>query len=101
MKLIFHFVVQKEKWLQNVATFIRTLTDLGFKYSQTCVKQPHKGSTKSGCWRQVAGEYQYKINAWKHFVWLLKTGWLLKIEVTANTGLTNQHSINRRTPTFP
>jgi len=23
-------------------------------YSQTCVKQPHKGSTKSGCLRQVA-----------------------------------------------
>jgi len=49
-------------------------------YSQTCVKQPHKGSTKSGCLRQVAanrGEYQYKMNVWEHFVWLLKTGWLL------------------------
>jgi len=23
-------------------------------YSQTCVKQPHKGSTKSGCLKQVA-----------------------------------------------
>jgi len=25
-----------------------------YYYSQTCVKQPHKGSTKSGCLRQVA-----------------------------------------------
>jgi len=24
------------------------------RYSQTCVKQPHKGSTKSSCFRQVA-----------------------------------------------
>jgi len=67
------------------------------KYSQTYVKQPHKGSTKSGRLRQVAanrGEYQYKFNIWEHLVWLLKTGCCL-IEVTTNTGST-VHVINRR-----
>jgi len=49
------------------------------EYSQTCVKQPPKGSTTSGCLRQVAArdEYQYKVKVWEHSVWLLKTGWLL------------------------
>jgi len=36
-------------------TFSGTLSLLkALIYSQTCVKQPHKGSTKSGCLRQVA-----------------------------------------------
>jgi len=56
-------------------------------------------------WLLNGGEYQYKINIWEHFDWLLKTGWLLNRgdrqhrfdclrqvgclkEVTANTGLT-------------
>jgi len=30
-----------------------------------------------GRWLLNRGEYQYKINVWEHFVWLLKTGWLL------------------------
>ena len=30
-----------------------------FKYSQTCVKQPPKGSTKSGCLRQVAAYWRW------------------------------------------
>ena len=49
-------------------------------YSQTCVKQQHKGSTKNGCKGRLLlnrSEYQDKINAWEHFVWLLTTGWLL------------------------
>jgi len=31
-----------------------------------------------GRWLLNKGEYQYEINVWEHFVWLLKTGWLLK-----------------------
>jgi len=30
-----------------------------------------------GRWLLHRGEYQYKINIWEHFDWLLKTGWLL------------------------
>ena len=30
-----------------------------------------------GRWLLNRVEYQYKINIWEHFVWLLKTGWLL------------------------
>jgi len=30
-----------------------------------------------GRWLLSAGDYQYKIKVWAHFVWLLKTGWLL------------------------
>ena len=50
------------------------------EYSQTFVKQPHKGITKvaaKGRWLLNRGKYQYKCNIWEHFVWLLKTGWLL------------------------
>jgi len=50
---------------------LNQLINQPIKYSQTCVKQPHKGSTKSGCLGQVAannsGEYQYKIYIWEHF----------------------------------
>jgi len=46
-------------------------------YSQTCVKQPPKGSTKSGCLELLLSGYQYKVQVWEHSVSLLKTGWLL------------------------
>jgi len=42
-------------------------------YSQTTVTQ-----RKHKKWLLSGGEYQYKLNIWEHFIWLIKTGWLLK-----------------------
>ena len=54
--------------------------DIQCTVKSVCVRQPQREAQKAaayGRWLLNRGEYQYKINIWEHFDWLLKTGWLL------------------------
>jgi len=89
-------LVERLRYMLNMKKRNTTLDD-DFKqvciiniYSQTCVKQPLKGSKKVaayGKWLLSAGEYQYKLK-FGHILYgcLRLVGCLIK--VTANTGLT-------------